>query len=77
MHSFISVEPKGFKISFSNVYGNHMVLQRAPKSATVWGFVTGLKADDVVKVFMGSQTFHASLSPGEIKKKNCHTTPVL
>ena len=23
---------------FANIYGSHMVLQRAPKQATIWGF---------------------------------------
>ena len=40
--------------SLSNVFGDHMVLQRGPQSANVWGFAT---AGTQVKTVFGGQTY--------------------
>ena len=52
-------QPPPFR--FANYYGDHMVLQRAPEQANVWGYVDGCKA--VVVTFNGANTT-ATITPG-------------
>ena len=40
-----------------------MVLQRAPHSANVWGFLPA--CDDSVEVMFGGKMYTATLNPGE------------
>ena len=47
---------------FANMFGDHMVLQRAPKSANLWGYIEG--CDQVTAVFNG-QSVTAKLIHGE------------
>jgi hypothetical protein len=45
--------PEGARCILSNVFGDHMVLQRAPQAATVWGFApTGT----TVKTYLDKRT---------------------
>ena len=48
-------------IRFANYYGDHMVLQRAPKSARVWGY-TPLKCEDVT-VMLDQTEVKATVTP--------------
>ena len=51
-------------LRFANYYGDHMVLQRAPHSANVWGFMPA--CDDKVEVTFGEKMYNAMLSQGEL-----------
>jgi len=51
-------------LRFANYYGDHMVLQRAPHSANVWGFMPA--CDDKVEVTFGEKMYDAMLSQGEL-----------
>lgn len=59
-HLFTVVEAT---LRFANYYGDHMVLQRAPHSANVWGFLPA--CDDSVEVMFGGKMYTATLNPGE------------
>ena len=41
----------GNVLRFANVFGNHMVLQQAPKRASIWGY--GEIGQKVVVIFSG------------------------
>ena len=51
-------------LRFANYYGDHMVLQRAPHSANVWGFMPA--CDDKVEVTFGEKMYNAMLNHGEL-----------
>ena len=52
----------GFR--FANIFGNHMVLQQAPKRATVWGF--GEIGQEVLVTFAGDM-YRSFIVAGIIK----------
>ena len=52
-------------IRFANYYGSHMVLQRAPKSAIVWGYIP--VCERVVVQFDEKSLGDAKLIPGTCK----------
>lgn len=54
-------------LRFANYYGDHMVLQRAPASAIVWGYEPD--CDDVSVAFNGA-TVKADLIQGDSKSYN-------
>ena len=51
---------------FANYYGDHMVLQRAPARANVWGFVEDCEA---VKVDFNGTTLDATIVKAEGEDK--------
>jgi sialate O-acetylesterase len=54
-------DAQGSSFRFANYYGDHMVLQRAPDRANVWGYVNGCIAVDVI---FNSAIISATLTPG-------------
>lgn len=53
---------------FANYYGDHMVLQRAPERANIWGYVGDCKA---VAVTFNSTKIPATLTPGNSNMECC------
>ena len=53
---------------FANYYGDHMVLQRAPAHANVWGYVDGCKE---VQVTFNSTKIIATVKPEGIYTRIC------
>ena len=45
---------------FANIYGNHMVMQRGPASANIWGYVPDCSA---VSVTFNNQQLPAKILP--------------
>jgi sialate O-acetylesterase len=60
-----------FNFSLSNVFGNSMVLQRAPQRAVVWGF--GTEGVAVQTDFLG-QILHTTVNTDGIWKQNLPAT---
>ena len=56
---------------FANYYGDHMVLQQAPASATVWGYVLLCGA---VTVTADGKSYMATIIPGAVIRYNNYTT---
>ena len=52
---------------FANYYGDHMVLQRAPAQANVWGYVDGCAP---VNVTFNSSTISATVTPGNVMERS-------
>lgn len=48
---------------FANIYGHHMVLQQAPKRATVWGFG---EVGQKVTVTIGRELYCSGIQPGKV-----------
>ena len=47
---------------FSNIYGDHMVLQQAPQQANVWGYTSD--CEDTITVNFVQQNYPTSLIKG-------------
>ena len=60
--SLTAVAAQNETFRFANYYGDHMVLQRGPQSASVWGFVPNC---DPVSVMFNSKSISAKLVPSE------------
>lgn len=51
---------------FANMFGDHMVLQRAPKPANIWGYIGVISGGcDQITVTFNGQTATAKLIQGE------------
>lgn len=51
---------------FSNIYGDHMVLQQAPHQANVWGYTTDCL--DTITVNFVQESYPTILIKGNISK---------
>ena len=58
--------------ALSNVFGNHMVLQRAPQSAAVWGFAA---AGTSVKTIFAGTTYTSTADATGTWRQSLPATP--
>ena len=60
----------GTEFRFANYYADHMVLQRAPKVAIIWGYVPNC---DPVEVTFSENGIQAKITPVSGQSKSlCH-----
>ena len=51
---------------FANIYGSHMVLQQAPRRATIWGFgEVGLE----VELTAAGEVYRSLITPGKANSR--------
>lgn len=59
----VAEDPKTFR--FANIYGDHMVLQKAPNHAIVWGFG---EVDQQVNVELSGKEYTTKVTSGINKR---------
>ena len=62
MIHYITATPQTTQFRFSNIYGDHMVLQQAPTQANVWGYISD--CEDGVTVKFVQAEYPATLIKG-------------
>ena len=51
---------------FANIYGNHMVLQQAPRRATIWGFG---EVGQEVELTAAGEIYRSLIRPGKANSR--------